>query len=1001
MFERSVSRTRRVPGWRLRRWVPAVLTAGLGTAALSAVAQTPPPAPKAAPAQPPEKTVTFVFEDKPWPQVLDWFAKESGLTNLTRTKPPGSATIKSPPGRVYTIPEVLDLLNEVLAQQKMVIVRGEQSFFVHPTDEKFPPELIPTKTADQLPQLGRTEVVRVVLPLKTSFADDLVTQVKALKSNFGEVSSFGTNQLIITDKAGVIQAIEKFIADHEGQTGDLLTYQCKFVKAQQAAESLRQILSDGTTKVETNQPMVPGQPTPFPQFGFTPQFSSSSSRTGPTGRFQTVQITVIEPTNTILITAPASKIAVAQKALKEIDVGQPGSERMVGGGGPVVKYYPVRTGTADAVAKSLTEAYKTSAITKITAVTGGNQVMVFALPADHSDIAKILGDPQETKSDIANEFVPLNLADPKTVADSLTKAFPAPAGGGGLIVEARSDGVMNGVVLRGTAEQVRDAREYIGTAYGERPAGGGPGGASPFAQNPNLRVITIEKGSTTAVAEALRDMLMRMRNNPVEVQSLTPGGPVVVPQTPPPAAPTPAPAPQRVPAPGTGPSGASRAPGQLPPQYILAQNAGPQIVDPQAPPAAPAPTGKPVTITVAGNRIIVTSEDPQALELVTQLARTLLYANPGIAERYDVIRLKNASAEEAARVISEVFNGPPQQAQQQQRGGGGSPFGGGGRGGPGGGGGFNPLAFLQGLAAPGAAVPTDATPGRVRVVAEKNSNSLIVVKASNVDLITIRSLLANAIDDSQGPIGGVTTRIIELRNAKASTVANIIREVFRNLTGGASGNRGGGGGSPFGAAAGAATPAQPSLSVSSDDATNRVIVNALPSVLDAVGDLCKQLDTAAEETSSFVEVVPLTGVSPTQVQLAVDALLGRQPMPTTQQRQQPGAGTSGFAPTTFGFGGGGFGNRPQFGGFGGGGFPGGGGGGGFPGGGGGGGFPGGWWVRRRWDGRPRRRPRWDGRRRSRGGRGRSWGRPRRRRRHTRRGREQSLAAGRRGGPPAF
>ena len=34
---------------------------------------------------------------------------------------------------------------------------------------------------------------------------------------------------------------------------------------------------------------------------------------------------------------------------------------------------------------------------------------------------------------------------------------------------------------------------------------------------------------------------------------------------------------------------------------------------------------------------------------------------------FEIIRLKNASATEAARILDEAFNGPKQQAQQQRR----------------------------------------------------------------------------------------------------------------------------------------------------------------------------------------------------------------------------------------------------------------------------------------------------------------------------------------------
>ena len=87
----------------------------------------------------PEKTVSFAFEDKPWNQVIDWFAKESGLVFISTAKPTGSVTIKTDPTRKYTIREVVDLLNEALSQQKYVLIRRSQSFTVWPACEEPPP----------------------------------------------------------------------------------------------------------------------------------------------------------------------------------------------------------------------------------------------------------------------------------------------------------------------------------------------------------------------------------------------------------------------------------------------------------------------------------------------------------------------------------------------------------------------------------------------------------------------------------------------------------------------------------------------------------------------------------------------------------------------------------------------------------------------------------------------------------------------------------------------
>ncbi len=892
-------------------------TVGLIPPAMAQTPPTPDKPEKTDKPEKPEKTVSFVFEDKPWGQVLDWFAKESGLLLITTIKPTGSLTLKS--HRQYTIPEVVDLLNEALATQKYVLIRREQSFGIYPADEKIDTTLISRITPEELPSRGKSEIVQVVIPIKTITADDIVPQVKKLISNFGEVAPFGTNQLILTDKAGNIRNIVHYIReiDEDKGVGDSLTYQCKFVKAQQAADALKTLLADDKTKVSSTEPQPSGYGgyPPYGGYQYDPRSSrdrgnsSSSSGIGP--RFRSIQIAVQEATNTILITGPADKLTVAKKLLEKLDVGGDG-QRPRPNGPPVLKTYTVPVGTAEAIAKTLSEAYKTSTVTRITAV-GNSQIMVYAGPADHFDIVAQLKESQESKPAVGSEFVPLTILDPTKTADSLKSFF----GGGGLQVEAQSDGAGYGVVLRGTPEQIRDAKEYL-KARGE--AGGIVGGA-----NSSIRVINVDNGNAAILAKGLAEMMRNLGKNPVEVI----GG---LPETPRKPAPAPKPMGEKIPPASMRPTDRIPQPGGERPSYIAAQ-----LVDPESPPKKkdpPAPGKKPLTITVANGRLILTSEDPEVLDLATQLARLLTDQKAGEAI-YEVIRLKNVAAEDAAKVISEIFNGPAQPAPAT---------GGGGRGG-----GFNPLALLGSMAGiGGGTTAVTPTPGRVRVVAEKNSNSLIVVKASPLDLLTIRSLLASAIDSDEAPEGGVVrTYMIPLKNASATDIAARIKELYPvgSATTSAPQQR-----SPFPFAFGgqqpASSPSSPtaSLTVGADEQSNTLMVRCSAAMYEELKLLCEALDDKAKDSADLIQIVPVrNGVSPTQISQALDALMGKStavPSRPTTGTTTPGIGgfpSGGFGSGGFGsggFGGSGFGGRSGSGGF----SPGGGGGtrGGFsPGGGGG------------------------------------------------------------------
>jgi hypothetical protein len=442
MSGRGVTRTFHEPNRRVRRWLPAVLAIVLGAAVLNAVAQAQPPVATKPAGK--EKTVVVNFVDKPWNEVLNWFAKESGLAFISTVKPTGTVTIKS--DKAYTIPEVVDLLNEALARQNYVLTRRGQSFFIQPADEKTP-DRIPIVGVEELAKRWNSEFVRVVFPLRTVMAHDIVPQVKKLLSPLGEVAPLGSNQIVVADRVGNLRNIEAFVKGQEDVREDCFAYQCKFVKAQRAADILRQLLNDQATDVQGKVP-PPGNPRIVP-------------------RFRAVQIMVVEQTNTLLIIGPTDKLAVAKAALEKIDIGEPGDPPIPADSRPVLKTYTVAPGTAEAVARMLTEQYKNSPTTRIAPVPGGNQIMVYALPADHIYISKMCC-PPAANANVITEFVPLKSADPARVAASLRLAFPPTTG---LIVEARNDGVQIGVVLRGTPERIREARKYIEVAFGE---GGGP-----------------------------------------------------------------------------------------------------------------------------------------------------------------------------------------------------------------------------------------------------------------------------------------------------------------------------------------------------------------------------------------------------------------------------------------------------------------------------------------------------------------------------------------------
>ena len=995
--------TRYAPVWKRRRWLPTALwaAAGLGMAATYAAAQQPlappvvefqrvsaqqpvptappptpvptpvpdkgaAPMPTAAPKAEPEKTVSVNFSAQDWQTVLDWYGKETGLILVTTVRPTGSVTIV-PPGasRKFTLGEVTDLLNEAMIPQKFMIIRRQASFYIQPADEKIDSTLLQRVEHSDLARRGKTEIVVCnVGPFKAISASDVMNDVNQMLTPFGKaVLLTNANAIQVMDTAGNISRISKTLEDYEkgGGQAESITHVCKWRRAPEMASVLQQLLKDDQTRIEgSGAAAPPGYPTPggypYPGGGYPyPTPGGNDPRRDPRGgstgtRTKTVQIVVDNRRNAVLITAPPEKITLAQEIIRDFDKQTDPTQKQIVPAPPELRTHAVAPGTADAIAKIIQE--KNPAI-RVQSIPTSNQIMVYGTPEEHTEVLAQLrgtGDNANVNGGATvTKFIAMQTLDPTTTSATLGKLFPSGLAGGP-VLEPQT-GLNPGILFRGTQAQLDEVERTI-RALDPNAATGGISG--------NRLNLTLENGNAGILAEAISNAMRGMNKNPVQVRNLlSPGG---GPGTLPPVAPRAAPGPlvTPIPTPGVGPMMMTPpAPLTMPPPAPLPNNgktsrlpSGPydprfvlaQIVDPAKQEL------KPVVITVVGNRLVIESDDPAALTIVNELVR--LYASQAKPDEnlFEVIRLKYVGAAEAAKVVSEVFNGP-----QQQGGGGARPGGGGG--GPGGllggllgGGGGGGL--LGGLLGGGAAAPA---PGRVRVVAETSSNSLIVVKATQLDLLTIRRLLASVIDSGETDSEAIQrTFVIALKNTEAIEMAAVVREVYKSAIAPSSG--GGGGANPLfpfipQQGGGGNQQRPPAMSVGVDERTNSLVVLASETLFREVKALVDQLDsTTATNGAEVVRIVPIQGIDPALLQQLVEAVQGGPPR-TNANANRPTGGT--------GMGGGGFpglgGGFPGLGGGGfqglGGGFQGGGGarpggGGGFQGGGGarpggGGGAPGG------------------------------------------------------------
>jgi len=563
-----------------------------------------------------EKRITFSMGKKPWggrDGVIQWLADQLGKPFVGKYVPLGTFTFIPPvidgKPQTYTLPEVVDIINRGLQDEKFTLLRFQDSFKVVPADELFKPTTErPRITLPELASRGNTEVVELVYPLKAVNAEDIAAEVKSVMSpTFSRIIVLqNSNQLLLQDTAGSLKRVDEILKQIENYVTKegtaTLEHECIYITALKAAELLKSLLGEEKQEVK---------------------FVTKEGGTSRT-KVRVHKVAVNEATNTVLVTGPADKIGKAKEILKRIDVGT----IKVARGEPFLRMHQVPGGNAEKIAKFLSEVpeFKGSGTLRIEGVSP-NTIAVWAGPEYQIKIAKMIGGEDAKGSGNKTAFIPLTVTESEKAATFLQKAFGDTKAGAPFI---EADVGRNGVFVRGTASQVEEVRNAVSDMEGV--------GADALAKG-GMRVFNLDQGSAAALAEALKTLIEKQRPD-AKVKILLPGrdlGRDLEEKTP-----------EKKPAPKSGKKLDTSA-------YHETAFVGDEkepgkgvLVDPIK--GKEKKKGGTLSITAFGPKLIVTSDDPELLKLVQELV-TLITRTPAGAGDFEVIRLKKASAIDAARVL--------------------------------------------------------------------------------------------------------------------------------------------------------------------------------------------------------------------------------------------------------------------------------------------------------------------------------------------------------------
>lgn len=208
-----------------------------------------------------EPRLKFNFRLQKWPEVLDWFADEAGLSLVMDEAPPG--TFNYSDAKEYTTTEAIDLLNGWLLTKGYTLIRRERLLMCVSLKEGLPEGAIPRVALEELPVRGRFEFVSVLFPLEGRPSETVVSEVTPLLGTYGKVQPLpSTAQILISGTAGTLREVLKIAAQvpvptkpapkpkaPEPPKAELIVYPIEHANPQQAGEVLKQIV-DGTILVD-------------------------------------------------------------------------------------------------------------------------------------------------------------------------------------------------------------------------------------------------------------------------------------------------------------------------------------------------------------------------------------------------------------------------------------------------------------------------------------------------------------------------------------------------------------------------------------------------------------------------------------------------------------------------------------------------------------------------------------------------------------------------------
>jgi type II secretory pathway component GspD/PulD (secretin) len=812
---------------------PVSSSAVLRSAPVQQPAEQPSPAPaapaSASPSAPVNTSIELVrlnFQEQPWLSVLEWLATARKLNLDWQKLPEGTLNLSST--KQYSVEEAEDVINmQLLARGFTLLTRGEVLRLA--SLENIDITLVPKVDAAQLAELPRHQFVRVSFPLDWMIAEEAANEFKPLVSPYGKLFPMASsNRLEAMDAVVNLRELHRLLTRAEADEGRrerVAEFRLEHRKAEEVAVKVRQLLG------------LPAEPTPAPTVETQLDIEKVKFRSEAVKQLGAnaqqflsdkpdVHLVVNDKENSILVNGRPDKIEIARQAIEAMDKPLPSGESAWESINRV-KVHEVSGFDPDTIAQlmqSLQERGNISKDTRIQHEAASNRLVVFASPEDHLVIANII-DSFRTNGRRA-EVLPLSEIDPQYATKAVQlvmKNFARPGSAGTASAgdfQIEPDAAHNRLLLWATPAEVAEVREFL-ARLGEN---------SVVAQaKPKVHVVHLRGANADEVTQRLKRVWNDVSDAPLVIEPESQQTPAAdagtAPAVPPDAAPEAKPEPPPAPADNTA-QPMSVHPTGPPAQLVVQQSPAPPATASPDPPPSSEPAPNTIAEDLSAVRVIagsdnddmfILSRDPAAAEAAKQLVEKIVPADGDVR----IIELKHAQA----AIVESQLEALVEHTQPRDS---------------------SPLSTAE----------------RLEIEADARTNRLMIQHASRRQMELVNQLVRLLDQPEQEDARLVRQqRIYRVQRKRASEVAEVVKEVYRDLLSssdkvfaGQSSER------PYGYnRALAATVKSPEyqglLSVGVDVEDNTLVLSAPAYLMEEVLELVKLVDTSADDKT--VKVVPI------------------------------------------------------------------------------------------------------------------------------------------------